>query len=78
MVNKVRDADSAVFKVNFFSGGAGVGKSFLILTIASWTEKIMRQHGDNPSIPKVLLMGPTGMAASLIGEIIFEMMSCNE
>lgn len=50
------------------SGGAGVGKSFLIRTIASWADKILTGPGDNPNLPKVLLLGPTGMSASLIGK----------
>ena len=33
-----------------------------------WAEKILRQAGDDPSKPKVLLLGPTGMAALLIGK----------
>lgn len=51
----------------YFIGGAGVGKSFLIRTLASWSERILREPGDHPHCPKVLLLGPTGMAASLIG-----------
>ena len=48
-------------------GGGGVGKSYLIRTVAKWAEKILRKAGDNPLKPKVLLLAPTGMAASLIG-----------
>ena len=48
-------------------GGAGVGKTFMIKVIAKWIEKILRIAGDNPSKPKLLLLGPTGMSASLIG-----------
>ena len=48
-------------------GGGGVGKSYLIRTVAQWAEKILRRAGDNPLKPKVLLLAPTGMAASLIG-----------
>ena len=47
-------------------GGGGVGKSFMINCISKWIEKIMREPGDNPFKPKVLLLGPTGMAATLI------------
>lgn len=53
-----------------FLGGAGAGKSFLICTIATWAERTLRQPGDNPNLPKILLLGPTGMSASLIGKDI--------
>ena len=53
---------------DFYLGGAGTGKSFLIKITAKWAEKILRQAGDDPSKPKVLLLGPTGMAAMLIGK----------
>ena len=49
------------------SGGGGVGKSFLINCIKLWTEKILRSPGDHPNKPKTLIMAPTGVAASLIG-----------
>ena len=51
-------------------GGGGVGKSYLIRAISKWAEKILRKPGDNPLKPKVLLLAPTGMAASLIGEFM--------
>ena len=47
-------------------GGGGVGKTFLINLLAKWAEKILRQPGDHPLKPKILIMGPTGMAANLI------------
>ena len=47
-------------------GGGGVGKTSVINTIAKWAEKILRKPGDNPMKPKVILLAPTGMAASLI------------
>ena len=50
-------------------GGGGVGKSFLINLVKMWAEYILRQPGDHPLKPKVLLLGPTGMAANLIGKI---------
>ena len=49
-------------------GGAGVGKSFLIRVVAKYVEQILRRPGDNPDRPKVILLAPTGMAASLIGK----------
>ena len=54
-----------------FTGGAGVGKSFMINVLAKYVEKILRCPGDDPSKPKIILLGPTGMAASLIGKSIF-------
>ena len=53
-------------------GGGGVGKSFLINLVKMWAEYILRKPGDHPLKPKVLLLGPTGMAANLIGKY-FEM-----
>ena len=50
------------------AGGAGVGKSFLIKVTAKYVEQILRLPGDHPNRPKVILLGPTGMAASLIGK----------
>ena len=47
-------------------GGAGVGKSFVISVIAKYVEKILRSPGDSPNNPKVILLAPTGMAASII------------
>ena len=53
------------------SGGAGVGKSYLIRVIAKYAEKILRLPGDHPTRPKVILLAPTGKAASLIGKLLF-------
>ena len=47
-------------------GGAGVGKSRTIVTCSQWSEKILRQAGGDPNKPRVLLLGPTGVCASLI------------
>ena len=44
-------------------GGGGVGKSFMINTIAKWCEKILRQPGDNPDMPVCLKLAFTGCAA---------------
>ena len=48
-------------------GGGGVGKSYLINVVSKWAEFFLRQRGDDPLHPKVLLMAPTGKAATLIG-----------
>ena len=47
-------------------GGGGVGKSKTIKVCSQWVEHILRRGGDNPSKPRILLMCPTGMAASVI------------
>ena len=49
------------------SGGGGVGKSFLIKVLSAWVEYILRRHGEDPTNPKCLLLAPTGVASSLIG-----------
>ena len=49
-----------------FLGGGGVGKSYLITTVAKWVEKILLNPG--PISHKVLLLAFTGFAASLIGK----------
>ena len=48
-----------------------MGKSYMIYVLAKFVEKILRQPGDSPSKPKILLLAPTGMAASLIGKSLF-------
>ena len=40
----------------------------MINVLAKYVEKILRCPGDNPSKPKIILLAPTGMAASLIGK----------
>ena len=50
-------------------GGAGTGKSFTIKIVAKYAEKILRMPGDHPNRPKVILLGPTGIAANLIGKL---------
>ena len=47
-------------------GGAGVGKSAVVRVITSHVENILRQPGDHPHRPRVLILAPTGKAASLI------------
>ena len=49
-------------------GGAGVGKSATIKIVALHAENILRKAGSHPNKPRVLILGPTGKAASLIGE----------
>ena len=48
-------------------GGGGVGKSFLIRLISQYVNKFLIKVGDDPNKPKVIIMAPTGIAASLIG-----------
>ena len=53
------------------AGGGGVGKTFLINVVSKWAEQILRKEGTDPSInPVVLLLGPTGKSAKLIGKFI--------
>jgi hypothetical protein len=47
------------------TGGGGVGKSYLIITLAKWITKILANIDPNKA--KVLLLAFTGVAASLIG-----------
>ena len=47
------------------TGAGGVGKSYLIITLAKWTTKILAI--TDPNKAKVLLLAFTGVAASLIG-----------
>ena len=39
-------------------------------------EKILRQPGQDPNLPRVILAAPTGKAASIIGESYFTKESC--
>ena len=50
------------------AGDGGTGKSHLISIASKWAEKILIKSGDNPNRPKILLLAPTGKAASLIGK----------
>ena len=47
-------------------GGAGAGKSLLIKAVSQWFEKILRQAGDDPNKPYILLTAFTGCAAANI------------
>ena len=56
------------FNYNFdILGGGGVGKTFVIRLASQFCEKILRKAGDDPTKPKCLILAPTGVAASLIG-----------
>ena len=48
------------------TGGAGVGKSFLIKVISQWIQKIMTGAGDDCDTPYLIRVAPTGMAAANI------------
>ena len=45
-------------------GGAGAGKSLLINAIGQWFENILRQPGDDPDKPYILITAFTGTAAA--------------
>ena len=47
-------------------GGAGAGKSTVINILAMYTQKILKQEGDNPDHPYVIKTAFTGCAASNI------------
>ena len=55
--------------LHIFLGGAGVGKSRLIVVLAVHADKILAKvEGKNSSSrPRLMLLGPTGVCASLIG-----------
>ena len=73
MKNHVRARNNIAIKCApirmIIHGGAGVGKSAFIKAASLQSEKILRTHGDNPDLPKVIICAPTGKAASLIGNI---------
>ena len=48
------------------TGGAGTGKTWVILVTSQWVELILRVVGNDPSKPKILILAPTGVAADLI------------
>ena len=50
----------------FISGGGGSGKSHLIRSIYHTAVKVFNYSSNNPDLPKVLLMAPTGVAAVCI------------
>ena len=47
----------------FLSGGAGVGKSYLINTIFQTVTTTFNLYSDTPKKVKVLIMAPTGVGA---------------
>ena len=51
----------------FVTGGGGGGKSHLIKTIYHTAVNMFKYRAVNPSLPTVLLMAPTGVAAVNIG-----------
>ena len=59
------DIDPDPFYI-FLSGGAGVGKSHLIHAIYQGAIRALRQPGQNPDQPTVLLTASTGKAAANI------------
>ena len=48
-----------------------MGKSAVIEICSMYGENILRDAGDKPQHPRVLLLAHTGKAASLIGKISF-------
>ena len=57
-----------------FAGGGGVGKTFLINVVSKWAEEILRKEGTDPLNPIVMLLGPTGKSANLIGKSLESVM----
>ena len=47
-------------------GGGGVGKSNTTRVCAQWAETILKREYSKQDLPRVLLLCPTGMAASVI------------
>ena len=45
-------------------GGAGSGKSTVINVLKQWLHLILRKEGDNPELPYVIVVAPTGTAAA--------------
>ena len=53
----------------FLSGGADVGKSFLIKAITEYLKRVLRYPNQNPDQPSVLVTASTGKAATGINGI---------
>ena len=48
-------------------GGSGVGRTYLIKTLAVWINKLNQKEGLHSLQPYVLLLAPIGVAANNIG-----------
>ena len=48
-----------------------MGKSKLIEVLSQHCSKVLTKSGSSLSRPSILILGPTGIAASLIGNHIF-------
>ena len=73
MVNIIVIIFSSKFNLKVIScttlvGGGGVGKSTVINVVARHCDKALKQIGDDPNQPRVIIMAPTGMAACIIGK----------
>ena len=55
----------------FLSGGAGIGKSFLIKVITQYLTRVLRYPNQNLDQPSVLVTTSTGKAATSINGITF-------
>ena len=51
----------------FLTGGAGLGKSYLMKTIFISVSKLLSFRGGDPEKPRILILAPTGLAAINIG-----------
>ena len=50
----------------FLSGGAGVGKSFLVKTVTEYLTRILKHHNQRLDQPSILVTASTGKAATNI------------
>ena len=62
--NLSRDSSTQIALV--VQGGGGVGKSKTIKVCSQWADQILRRENSKLDLPRVLLLCPTGMAASVI------------
>ena len=56
----------------FFSGGAGVGKSFLIKAGTEYLKRVLGYHSQNLGQPSVLVTTSTGKAATAVSGITLQ------